>query len=93
VNRRQVSFAALQFRSTRDVDRLRRHAGEILKETRISRDGLDHILDAVQTPTPVGAGRDLPKVRTTSQKTVFKSVGVAHADLAVAEYLFERLPP
>jgi ornithine cyclodeaminase len=23
-------------------------------------------------------------------KTVFKSVGVAHADLAVAEYLFER---
>ncbi len=36
-------------------------------EMRISRDGLDHILDAVQTQTPVGAGRDLPKVRTTSQ--------------------------
>jgi mevalonate kinase len=54
-------FAALQFRNTRDVERLRRHAGKILKETRISRDGLDHILDAVRTQTPVGAGRDVAR--------------------------------
>jgi hypothetical protein len=67
VNRHQDSFAALQFRSTRDAERLRRHASKILVETRISRDGLDHIFNVVNDRTPVGAGRDVAKVRPTSQ--------------------------
>jgi hypothetical protein len=37
-------------------------------EMPISRDGLDHILDVVNDQTPAGAGRDVAKVRTTSQK-------------------------
>src|SRR5882762_1660491 len=73
----QARFAALQFRSTRDVERLRRHAGKILMEIRISRDGLDHILDAVEARTRVGAGRDVPKVRTTSHMRPLRGNGAA----------------
>src|ERR1700731_1235935 len=64
---RESRFAALQFRSTRDAERSRGHACKILKEMKVSRDGLDHILDAVGDQTSVGALGDLPKVRTTSQ--------------------------
>jgi hypothetical protein len=46
-------------------------------EIRISRDGLDHILDAVQTQTRVGAGRHLPKVRTTSHMRPVRRNGAA----------------
>jgi hypothetical protein len=71
VNRHQDSFAALQFRSTRDAERLRRHASKILVETQVSRDGLDHIFNVVNDQTPVGAGRDVAKVRTTSQMRLY----------------------
>jgi hypothetical protein len=64
---RESRFAALQFRSTRDAERSRGHACKILREMKVSRDGLDHILDAVSDQTSVGALGDLPKVRTTSQ--------------------------
>jgi hypothetical protein len=35
-------------------------------EMGFSRDGLDHILNAVKTQTSVLAGQQLPKLRTTS---------------------------
>jgi FAD-dependent oxidoreductase domain-containing protein 1 len=40
----------------------------ILMEKRIARDGLDHILDAIDDQYLVGAGREIAKVRTTSHK-------------------------
>jgi glycine/D-amino acid oxidase-like deaminating enzyme len=40
----------------------------ILMEMRIARDGLDHILDAVDGQYLVGAGGEIAKVRTTSHK-------------------------
>jgi hypothetical protein len=53
---RQVIFAALQFRSTRNVGRLRGCACKILREIRIWRDGLDHILESVTAEVPTRAG-------------------------------------
>src|ERR1700734_3752794 len=39
----------------------------ILMEMRISRDGLDHILDAVETLEPVEMAREFAKMRPNSQ--------------------------
>src|ERR1700730_14367641 len=49
VLRRRPWFAALQSNSTRGVERFRRRACKILRDMTVSRDGLDHILDAVKT--------------------------------------------
>src|SRR5882757_8349595 len=75
---RESKFAALQFRSTRDAERSRGHACKILKEMKVSRDGLDHILDAVGDQTSVGALEDFPKVRTTSQMRPQPPIRAAH---------------
>jgi NADPH-dependent 2,4-dienoyl-CoA reductase/sulfur reductase-like enzyme len=40
----------------------------ILMEMRFARDGLDHILDAVDDQYLVGTGGEMAKLRTTSQK-------------------------
>jgi hypothetical protein len=67
VNRRRTRFAALQLHSTCGVERLHRRACKILREMSVSRDALDHILDAVKAGDLVRHGGEMAKVRTTSQ--------------------------
>src|SRR5258708_5909714 len=61
-------FAALHFRSACDVGQLTGRTGQILREMRISRDGMDHILKAASTRYPVGRDGKLSNVRPSSQK-------------------------
>jgi hypothetical protein len=61
----QFCCTAIQTLSRPSNDR--RRACKILMQIGISRVGLDHILEATGDQTEVGAGRELAKVRTTSQ--------------------------
>ena len=63
-----MSYAALQFRSPRASTDYVAAKCMILMEKRIARDGLDHILDAVDGQYLVVAGGEMAKVRTTSHK-------------------------
>jgi hypothetical protein len=61
VKRGQISYAALQFRSPRASTDYVAAKCMILMEKRVARDGLDHILDAVDVQYLLGAGGERPR--------------------------------
>ena len=63
-----VTFAALQFRSTRFVGRLSGRAYKILMEMEIWRDRLDHILELAGPSMRAHTGKDAVNMRTGSHK-------------------------